>query len=401
MAYFTVESYQPVPLDVLQVSNIPDLTDSHLEESALEVSKTIPSSWYVHPTFHELDRRYLFERSWQYVCSSGQLKNPGDYVTDSIAGNPVLVVRNKENTLNAFYNVCKHRGGPIAMDTCGHQKVLQCKYHGWTYLLDGSLRGVPRFDRTELFDKKDFGLTPIALQEWQGLVFVCLDPDHAPPFAAVIDGIEERIAPIKLDALQFHLRDNYAVKANWKVYVDNYLEGYHIPLVHPDLMSVLDFRSYQTETNNYYSLQYSPLKDGEHGYGTKEDQAFYYFIFPNMMLNILPGRLQVNRVDALGANACNTVFDYFYSSITPERLEGSIKNDLAFSDQVQQEDVEICEYVHRGLSSNAYNQGRFSYDLEWGVHHFQALLKRAYKRCKTELGDSLANAPNSDLPKTP
>lgn len=371
--------------DAFIATDFPDLTDAHFVEDALAVSKTIPSAWYVHPAYHEVDRRYIFERSWQYVCASDQLKNPGDHVTDMVAGNPIIVVRNKENRLSAFYNVCKHRGGPLSMDACGHEKVLQCKYHGWTYLLDGSLRGVPRFDRTELFDKKDFGLTPIAIEEWQGMVFVCLDPAHAPLFEHVIKGIEERIAPTQLGTLQFHKRDNYAVKANWKVYVDNYLEGYHIPLVHPDLMSVLDFRSYQTETNDFYSLQFSPIKDGDHGYGSSADHAFYYFIFPNMMLNILPGRLQVNRVDAQDNKACNTVFDYYYSSITPTDLEGRIKADLAFSDQVQQEDVEICEYVHRGLASNAYDQGRFSYDLEGGVHHFQILLKRAYKACKKEL----------------
>lgn len=367
------------------LANFPDLSLDHLEEEVLERSKTIPSAWYVHAAYHDLDREYVFSRSWQYVCSASQLKSNGDYVTDLIAGNPVIVVRDTEGVLQAYFNVCKHRGGPLAMDTCGHAKVLQCKYHGWTYLLDGSLRGVPRFDRTELFDKKDFGLTPIAVKEWQGLVFLCLEPSLAPPFEEVMAGIAERIFPAKLDQLQFYKRDDYPVEANWKVYVDNYLEGYHIPLVHPDLMSVLDFRSYQTETSTHYSLQFSPLKDGNHSYGSSSDQAYYYFIFPNMMLNIMPGRLQVNRVDARRANACSTVFDYYYSSIAGEDRDGRIKDDLAFSDHVQQEDVEICEYVQRGLASKAYDQGRFSYDLEGGVHHFQQSLKRSYRGARQEL----------------
>jgi choline monooxygenase len=364
---------------------IPDLTLEHLEEEVLERSKTIPSAWYVHPAYHEIDRKYVFARSWQYVCSTAQLKSSGDYVTDLIGGNPIIISRDKDGSLKAYYNVCKHRGGPLAMNSCGHSSVLQCKYHGWTYLLDGSLRGVPRFDRTELFDKKDFGLTPVAVKEWQGLVFSCLDPENAPAFETVVEGIAERIAPQDLSKLKFFKRDTYDVKANWKVYVDNYLEGYHIPLVHPDLMSVLDFRSYQTETYPYYSLQSSPLKDGDNIYGSSDDEAFYYFIFPNMMLNILPGRLQVNRVDASGEASCSTVFDYYYDSITEEDEAGRIKQDLAFSDQVQAEDIEICEFVHRGLGSNAYDQGRFSFDLEGGVHHFQQCIKRSYRFALNDL----------------
>ena len=357
----------------------PDLTKQHLAEDVLERSNTIPSAWYVHPDYHSIDRNYVFARSWQYVGSSKQLAEHGAYISDIIGSNPVIISRDKDGSLKAYYNVCKHRGGPLAMNRCGHSSVLQCKYHGWTYLLDGSLRGVPRFDRTELFDKKDFGLTAIGVKEWNGLVFVCLEPEKAPAFEEVLDGIRERIAPLDLSALSFYKRDTYDVKANWKVYVDNYLEGYHIPLVHPDLMSVLDFRAYKTETFPHYSLQWSPLKEGDNIYGSSADQAYYYFIFPNMMLNILPGRLQVNRVDSRGVNECSTVFDYYYDSVTEEDVNGRIQQDLAFSDHVQAEDIEICEYVHRGLDSNAYDQGRFSYDLEGGVHHFQQCLKRAYR----------------------
>ncbi|MBT3449269.1 MAG: aromatic ring-hydroxylating dioxygenase subunit alpha [Bacteroidetes Order II. Incertae sedis bacterium] len=365
----------------------PDLTPHHLKEEVLERSKTIPSSWYVHPAYHKLDQDRIYARTWQYVGSAARLAAHGDYMTDTVAGNPVVIIRDKAGDLKGYFNVCKHRGGPLAMDDCGHSKVLQCKYHGWTYLLDGSLRGVPRFDRTELFDKKDFGLDPVCLREWQGLIFACLEPNHAPPFDEVMEGISERIAPMDLSKLQFHVRDSYDVKSNWKVYVDNYLEGYHIPLVHPDLMTVLDFRSYQTEMLKHYSLQFSPLA-GDTMYGSKDDQAFYYFIYPNIMLNILPGRLQVNRVDALKSDSCRTIFDYYYDSITPEDVRGRIKEDLAFSDQVQAEDIEICEYVFNGLASRAYDQGRFSYDLEGGVHHFQQCLKRSYRAVLDEMGAS-------------
>ena len=358
------------------------LTEDALEEAPLARSKTIPSAWYVHPDFHAFDRDAVMARTWQYVGPAERVRNHGDFMSDFIAGNPVVVVRNKEGELRAYYNVCKHRGGPLAMEECGHSKVLQCKYHGWTYLLDGSLRGVPRFDRTELFDKKDFGLDAVAVQEWQGMIFCCLEPDRAPALDEVMAGITERIAPLDLGGLGFHQRDRYDVKANWKVYVDNYLEGYHIPLVHPELCDVLDFRSYQTDTMEHYSLQHSPLKDDDNIYGSSDDAAFYYFVYPNIMFNILPGRLQVNRVDAQAWNACQTLFDYYYSPDILDGDPGRIESDRAFADKVQEEDIDICQRVQAGLESRAYDQGRFSYDLEGGVHHFQQRLKRSYRNAR-------------------
>lgn len=354
------------------------LSDEALAEEPLARAKTIPSAWYVDPEFHALDRNAVMARTWQYVGPASRVAEHGDFMSDVIAGNPVVIVRDKEGELNGYFNVCKHRGGPLAMEECGHAKVLQCKYHGWTYLLDGSLRGVPRFDRTELFDKKDFGLDAVAVQEWQGMIFACLEPQEAPPFDEVIAGIEERISPMDLSALKFDQRDRYSVKANWKVYVDNYLEGYHIPLVHPDLMGVLDFRSYQTVMKEHYSLQFSPFRDEDNIYGAPGEEAFYYFVYPNIMFNILPGRLQVNRVDALTHATCSTVFDYYYLNPDPERIE----QDRQFSDQVQDEDIDICQRVQAGLESRAYDQGRFSYDLEGGVHHFQQCLKRSYRRAR-------------------
>ena len=360
----------------------PLLTDEALEEAPLARSKTIPSAWYVHPDFHAFDRDVVMARTWQYVGPAEHVRHHGDFMSDIIAGNPIVVIRDKEGELQAYFNVCKHRGGPLAMEECGHSKVLQCKYHGWTYLLDGSLRGVPRFDRTELFDKKDFGLDAVAVREWQGMIFCCLEPEKAPPFDEVIDGIVERIAPLEMASLDFHQRDRYDVRANWKVYVDNYLEGYHIPLVHPDLCDVLDFRSYQTDVMQHYSLQHSPFRDDDNIYGTPDEQAYYYFIYPNIMLNILPGRLQVNRVDAKGWNACQTVFDYYYTPDILAEDPDRIQADRAFADQVQDEDIDICERVQQGLESRAYDQGRFSYDLEGGVHHFQQCLKRSYRNAR-------------------
>lgn len=371
------------PLAVYSAMNIslPDFSPETLRVDPLARAETIPSSWYTAPEFHAFERDALFLRSWIYACHESQLPDPGDYVTATVAENPVIVVRGRDGGLRAFYNVCRHRGGPLATDECGNGRMLKCRYHGWTYELDGSLRGVPRFDHTELFDKKEYGLVPVKVAVWQGIVFVNLTGQGTAP-DEITAGIAERIAPMRLDGLKFYRRVNYDVACNWKVYVDNYLEGYHIPLVHPELCRVLDYGSYVTETYPYYSLQYSPFRDAgeDNVYGIGDGEAFYYFVYPNFMLNILPGRLQVNSVLPVAHDRCRVIFDYFYSDVTtPEAVE-KIEDDLAFSDTVQGEDMEICEHVQRGLASRGYDVGRFSVDCEEGVYHFQSLLKDAYRQ---------------------
>ncbi len=346
------------------------LDPSDLLVAPLERADTIPASWYLAPEMLDLEKEHVFTKTWQLVGRLEQVREAGEHIIAQIGDEPIVVVRGKDMVLRAFYNVCRHRGGPLAIED-GCASVLQCKYHGWTYALDGSLRGVPDFDRVELFDKSDFGLHPIRVAEWQGHVFINLAND-ALSLNAMTEGISEMIAPIELSKLQFVLRHDYLVKSNWKVYVDNYLEGYHVPLVHPELFKMYDFRSYKTEIAKWYSHQHSPLKPGENIYSADGGSAFYFFIYPNLMLNILPGRLQTNLVLPIDANTTRIIFDYYYAEGVTEEL---VREDLRFSDEVQQEDIEICELVQRGLRSRSYHTGRFSVEREIAVHHFQSLLK--------------------------
>ena len=358
---------------------VPHIDALLLENTPIERAETIPSQWYVDEAFLPFDQRSVFEPYWQYAGHECQLPECGDYLNVRIGRESVVVVRDNNGAIQAFFNVCRHRGGPLVMDDCGHTKMLQCKYHGWTYTLEGSLRGVPRFNRVDLFDKKDFGLRGIDVATWQGLIFVRIQCEQGDPLDHALAGIAERIAPQRLDQLQFYRRVPYEIQCNWKVYVDNYLEGYHLPFVHPELCDVLDYGEYITETYPTYSLQYSPIRERETPYGAPGGAAYYYFIFPNIMLNILPGRLQTNVVIPLTADRTLVLFDYFFADIDTEEAIQQIQADMQFSDRVQEEDVEICEHVQRGLSSQAYDRGRFSVECEQGVYHFHTLLKSAYR----------------------
>ncbi|HTK57064.1 MAG TPA: aromatic ring-hydroxylating dioxygenase subunit alpha [Gemmatimonadales bacterium] len=359
---------------------LPPIDPADLEVTPVTRSDTIPSGWYTDAAFHNVDRDAVFARTWQNVGAVDQVKEAGQFIVGRVADNPVIVVRGQEGELRAFYNVCKHRGGPLALCD-GQAKSLRCQYHGWTYLLDGSLRGVPKMDRSELFDKKDFGLVPIAVDTWEGQVFVHLGKDPK-PVAEHFDGITERIAPISIAGLKLAKRVDYEVACNWKVYVDNFLEGYHVPFVHPELVSLFEFSQYRTEVFKNYNLQRTPLdpatKSPYSGNGDGGGQAFYYWVWPNFMLNILPGRLQTNVVEPLGHDRCRVVFRYFLPSVGDAAAVAKLEADHEYSDKIQEEDREICEQVQQGLGSRAYDKGRFSPEMEEGVWHFQSLIKGAY-----------------------
>lgn len=345
-----------------------------MEMKPIELSETLPSINYTSSEIYEKEKELIFSNSWQYICNLDYFKNEGDYFLTEIAENPIIVIKEKD-TLKGYYNVCKHRAGPLALKN-GNCKLFKCKYHGWTYNLSGDLIGTPEFDGVKNFSKENYGLKKINVEVWENLVFINLaEKEKFIPIEDVFKNIKERIKPIDLKTKKFHTRIEYLVKSNWKVYVDNYLEGYHLVHVHPSLSNLLNYQEYTTELYEYYSLQYSPFKEGSNIYQENSGEAFYYFVYPNFMLNILPNRLQTNLVVPIDENNTKVIFDYYYDNL--EELD-LIKNDLAYSDEIQQEDILICENVQKGLKSKAYDKGRFSVKRETGVYHFQSLIKKHF-----------------------
>jgi choline monooxygenase len=326
---------------------------------------------------HALDaeQRRVFGASWQLAAHGGELTGAGDHVVCEVAGKPVLIVRGADGTLRAFYNVCRHRAGPIALCNGRAAKALHCKYHGWTYTLEGRLRSAPHMEEACDFDIADIHLPHVRVREWEGLVFVSLSA-ATPDFDQVYGGIVERIAPLRIGDMRFARRFVYEAECNWKVYVDNFLEGYHLPHVHPGLNRVLDFRAYETELEPWYSLQHSPLRDSTEIYG--DGHAYYYFVYPNIMLNIMPGRMQTNRIVPLGVNRCRIEFDYYY--LPSDDAMARADTDQSFSHEIQVEDLDICAAVQKGLASGSYTAGRLCPRYESGVWHFQNLLRTAYGR---------------------
>lgn len=358
-------------------------SDLILEEYAprpLDQAATLPAASYADPEFHAFEREAVFARSWQLVTHAGKLANPGDYVVAEIARRPIILVRGGDQMLRGFYNVCRHRAGPLALND-GNARQLQCKYHGWTYTLAGQLRTAHEMTEARDFDVSCVHLEHIQVAEWEGLVFAALGSPVV-DLEQLLAGIRERIRPIELGKFRHHSHVSYDVACNWKAYVDNYLEGYHLPHVHPGLNKLLDYREYTTHTAEWYSWQSSPLDGSQGPYEAGEAQ--YYFLYPNVMLNVLPGRLQTNLVVPVASDRCRVLFDYYYSDQESASARKMIFEDLEFSDQVQREDIGICERVQRGLESGSYRTGRLSPKRESGVHHFQELIRAAYRNAAQE-----------------
>ena len=344
----------------------------------LDHATALPARYYTDPGMAAIERACIFDRSWQLVAHVCQLRGAGDHVVADLGGLPVIAVRGADDVIRVMHNVCRHRAGPLAQCDGLGAKSLRCRYHGWTYTLDGQLRTATEMGATPDFDVADVKLPQLAVHVWQGMVFAAVDAAAAPPFDAFVAGIDARLGADRgLEHFGHHHRVGYDIDCDWKVYVDNYLEGYHVPHVHPELNKLLDYRSYVTDTAEWYSFQFSPLESGDGLYGSGD--ALYYWMWPNTMLNILPGRLQTNRIIPRGVGRCRVEFDFYYAMDESDAGKARREADLTFSDVVQDEDIGICIDVQRGLASGSYHAGRLNPLRENAVHHFHELLRSTYR----------------------
>lgn len=348
-----------------------DLTPSAPQiPDALALARALEPEHYVGEAALVRDQKSVLAPGWQVVAPESLVAEPGDHIVREIGGVPVIILRNAEGRLNGFLNICRHRAGPLALCDGKGAKRLRCAYHGWAYDLDGQLRTAPEMHEARDFDRESIRLEAIEVELWGGMVFARISP--GPRLDTVLAGIGDLVPADRLAGLKHHHHRVYDVACNWKVYVDNYLEGYHLPFVHPGLTGVVSYPEYRTELAEYWSLQRSPIDDETEAYAAGE--ALYFFIYPNTMLNILPGRMQTNRVVPDGPDRCKVEFDFYYASGEESRADA----DDRFSDEVQDEDRMICEHVQKGLGSGRYQPGRLSPSQESGVWHWHNLLRQVY-----------------------
>lgn len=352
-------------------------------DSDIRTAKTLPADVYHDPEVFALQKERVFARTWQFVADARRLKSSGSVLPftllEGCLDEPLFLSRDEEGMLHALSNVCTHRGN-LVVEGEGHVpgQALRCRYHGRRFGLDGCFLSMPEFDEAEDFPSPADDLSSVPLREWTPFLFCGLDPAMA--FGDWLAPVRERVGWVPFDTFVFDAAGShdYLVNANWALYVDNYLEGFHIPFVHASsLGGALDYGSYDTETFDYGVLQTGVASSGEPAFDLPDDHpdagtrmaAYYVWLFPNLMLNVYPWGLSMNVVRPLGPERTKVSFLYFVGD--DDLRDQGAGADL---DRVEMEDEEIVEQVQRGVRSRLYDRGRYSPNREKGPHHFHRLL---------------------------
>ncbi len=344
-------------------------------------AQTLPGYMYRDAGVHEVILERLFARSWQLISAETQPPESSNHVTPLILlpdslDEPLLLVRDGQGDLACLSNVCTHRGMLLA-DSPGSCEGLRCRYHGRTFSLDGTMTGMPEFAEALDFPGPDDHLKSAALERWGPLAFVRLL--EGPGFAEVLGPVMAAMSWLPLAEFVFdpgRSRD-YEISANWALYCENYLEGFHIPFVHPGLNSTLDWRAYEVHLQDFSSLQVGIASPGEpvfdlpagHPDHGKAVAAYYWWVFPNLMLNFYPWGLSVNIVEPMGPGRCRVRFQSYVWQA--ELLDQGAGGPL---DAVEMEDEAVVEAVQLGVGSRLYRRGRYSPRQEQGTHHFHQKL---------------------------
>ncbi|MER6975638.1 aromatic ring-hydroxylating oxygenase subunit alpha [Streptomyces carpinensis] len=364
-------------------------------------SMSLRAEAYTEPKWLQADLRGIFARTWQWICHLEKLTAPGSYVSATVAGMPIAVVRDGAGSLRAFYNVCKHRAHEL-LSGAGTTRNIVCPYHAWTYGLDGTLKAARRADAMPTFHKSEICLDQVLVEEFGGMVYVNLDTAAAPLAERAGDLAADiaRWAPDVAD-LTHARRLTYDVRSNWKNVIDNFLECYHCHIAHKEFVDLVDMDTYEVKTHGIWSSHFA--KAGLHenaaydvSQATVDDHAVWW-LWPNTCLLRYPGRgnFMVFQVVPAGPDRTLETWDFFLE--TPELTEAEAQSVRYIDEVLQAQDITLVESVQRGMSTPAFDQGRIVYNpegaglSEHGVHHFHGLVLDAYR--------SLAGLPRSTRPE--
>jgi Rieske 2Fe-2S family protein len=337
-------------------------------------AKTLPQRYFVSPEVFAEEQDKIFSTQWVLAGHQSQIAKPGDYFAAEVAGESLIVVRDKGGEVRSFYNVCRHRGTRLREDQNGHMSAIQCPYHAWTYALDGRLIGAPHMDDVAGFDKAEHSLHPVNLGFWEGFILVNLADSPAP--------LEEWFAPLagkfshwNLPKLRSAKRIEYDVRANWKLIFENYSECYHCPGVHPTLVKLTPYDSAENDLcEGPFLGGFMPITKGKSltmsgnacalpvGDINAEDfhRVFYYSIFPNMLLSMHPDYVMVHQLWPQSPERTLIFCDWFFHPEAFDRPEFRPNDAIEFWDMTNKQDWHVCELSQQGIASRAYQPGPYS-----------------------------------------
>jgi Rieske 2Fe-2S family protein len=335
-------------------------------------AKSMPQKYFVSPEIFTREQQEIFARQWLLIGHRSQLKKSGDFFLATIAGESLIVIRDQESEVRAFYNVCRHRGSILKEAACGHSSAIQCPYHAWTYGLDGRLIGAPHMDEVSGFEKANYSLKAVNLEIWEGFIFVSLGRN--------LESLEKWFAPLKgkfsawnMSVLQPAQRIEYDVRANWKLIFENYSECYHCPGVHPQLQKISPYDSAENDLREGPFLGgFMKINSGKSltmsgnvcaafvGQIENLQQVFYYSIFPNMLLSLHPEYVMVHQLWPQSPERTSIVCDWLFHPEAFSRKDFNPRDAIEFWDMTNKQDWHACELSQQGISSRAYQPGPYS-----------------------------------------
>jgi choline monooxygenase len=345
-------------------------------------ASTLPSSFYTEKDIFDSLRNKVFEKSWQFITEEDTVKIQGDvYPFTFLKGfveEPLILTRDIENKLNCLSNVCTHRANLLVKNPCSLKSII-CSYHGKRFDLNGHYKSMPECEGMRDFPSEKDHLPKLKIGQWKQFIFTSIDP--AFEFEELIGEMDRIMSFFPVHEMRFDpdRSQDYLVKANWALYCDNYLEGFHIPFIHPDLNSAIDYKQYKTDIFRYSSLQTgtgTAAEDvfdlpSEHPDFGKNIAAYYFWLFPNIMFNFYPWGLSMNIVRPLEPELAKISYrTYIFDTSKLNRGAGSAL------EKVEREDQNIVESVQKGIKAKLYQNGRFSPKMEKGPHHFHYLLSK-------------------------
>jgi len=354
-------------------------------DSDITKSATLEGKFYTSEAAFKDSLEYVFVKNWQLITDDSKMKQdrsafPFQFLGDLLP-DPLVLVNNLGN-LSCFSNVCTHRGNILIEKPCIIKKHITCGYHGKQFDICGKFKFMPKTEGMKNFPTEQDNLPEVPVVKWKQFIFASMAPVFE--FSKLINEVEERVGWMPIECFDYRedLSKEYFVDANWALYCDNYLEGFHIPFIHDDLNAVLDHNSYDVEIFKYSNLQIGIASDNDICFDLPKDSkdygkkiaAYYFWLFPNLMLNFYPWGLSVNIVTPISVNRTRIQFkSYVWDE---NKLDSGAGADL---DKVELEDEEVVQQVQKGVASRFYKYGRFSPTMEKGVHHFHTLLKEAFR----------------------
>lgn len=340
-------------------------------ETFVSGAKTLAQEFFVSPELFAEEQRRIFSRHWVLAGHQSQITKPGDFIAIEAGGESVVVVRDKQNEIRAFYNVCRHRGSRLCEADAGHLGAIQCPYHAWTYSLDGQLVGAPDMETLPDFDRADYSLVPVKIDSWEGFTFVNLTNDPA-PLRDWLAHFGDRFSSWKMSRLRSARRIDYDIVANWKLIFQNYSECYHCAGVHPELTKLspsdsaendlcegpllggfMAIKSGQSLTRSGNSCAI-PIND------SNAERVFYYSIFPNMLLSLHPDYVMVHRLSPQSPSRTLIACDWLFHPDAFGKDDFNPDDAVQFWDTVNRQDWHVCELSQQGISSRGYQPGPYS-----------------------------------------